>query len=266
MTTFRDLRPTIMTCVHGVSNMIASFTEPNAKELSDSRKANLNNHELAKCDDLFVQHAIVTIANEVWDLLYRLSLNQMTTPQQPPVDHTHFDLYIDGSCTDPSVQLVRISSSAVTLVQGQYQCCVVKSQIVPGLEQSSSRGEILAGILGLAFAYNVTFHTDYQLFHDKVCDFKRGCQVQSHWTNIDLCEIVCKMVAERCNHVEIKKLRHMKIGKPLLVIVACRHGITIRLTWLPKIRSPVPPFFQNTKKLSRSCKSRQACKKATQVS
>lgn len=95
----------------------------------------------------------------------------------------------------------------MTLVQGQYLSCVLKSQIVPGLEQSSSRGEIPAGILGLAVAHSVTLHTDYQLFHDRVCDFKRGCQVQSRWTNIDLWEIVYKMVCDRCNQVGIIKVK-----------------------------------------------------------
>lgn len=177
------------------------------EELAEIRKNNLKGQTLSKSDDLFVQHAIVTIPNEVWDLLHRLSLDQMINPQPPPVDYTHFDLYIDGSCTDPSLQLVRISSSAVTVVQGQYLSSVVQSQIVPGVEQSSSRGEILAGILGLAFAHSVTLHTDYQSFHDRVCDFKRGGQVQSHWTNVDLWEIVYKMVCDRCNQVGVIKVK-----------------------------------------------------------
>ena len=44
----------------------------------------------------------------------------------------------------------------------------------------------------------------------------------------------------------------MKTGKILRVIVACRLGTTTRLTLLPKKRSPHPPFFINTKKLSKS--------------
>lgn len=48
------------------------------------------------------------------------------------------------------------------------------------------------------------------------------------------------------------KLKHMKTGKILRVIVACRLGTTTRLTLLPKKRSPHPPFFINTKKLSKS--------------
>ena len=179
----------------------------NCQGLSEIRKKNFVDKDLSQYDDIFIHHGVHATPDEVWDLLYRLSLNQLVIPEKPPTDHTIVSLYIDGSCTDPSIQLVRLSSSAVTLVQGHYQSCVVKSQIVPGMEQSSSRGEIFAGILSLSVAFNVVIHTDYQLFHDRVQGFLQGHGVQTHWTNHDLWTIVWELIKDRCEHINIVKVK-----------------------------------------------------------
>ena len=177
------------------------------KFIQDIRNKHLNLADLGKTDDIFVHHGIQFIPDDVWDLMHQLSLRRMCSPQVPPGDSTHFTLYIDGSCTDPTISLAKLSSGAVNLVQGPFQSTTVASQIVPGVEQSSSRGEILAGILALSFAYTITVHTDYQLFHDRVHDLKNGGRPQTNWTNIDLWNIVYNLVKDRCEHIRIVKVK-----------------------------------------------------------
>ena len=177
------------------------------KSLQNIRDKHLHNIDLTKIDDIFQHHAIHIIPDEVWDLMHQLSLRYLDIPRVPLFDCTPFSLYIDGSCTDPTISMARLSSGAVTLVQDKYQSCVVASQLVPGVEQSSSRGEILAGVLALSFAFKITIYTDYQLFYDRVLDMQKGCKPQSHWTNIDLWDCVHNLIKDRQEHITVVKVK-----------------------------------------------------------
>ena len=63
-------------------------------------------------------------------------------------------------------------------MQGDFESLPVNAKIVPGLQQSSARGELFAAILALEAGYHITMYTDYQLLCDRLHDLLEGKQPQ----------------------------------------------------------------------------------------
>lgn len=162
------------------------------------------------CQDdalIFKHHNICEIPEEVWELYHKLAHKQLVHPTAPPCDLTEITIFVDGSCTDPTITLVRISSGAATVKQGPFACKVLSKELVPGLEQSSSRGEIFAGILALASSYRVHIFTDYLLFHDRLKILLKGNHPESSWKHGDLWNIVFQLVHNRVENICVSKVK-----------------------------------------------------------
>lgn len=175
--------------------------------LQDIREKSTMPASLQDESPIFKHHNICAIPDEVWELYHKLSSNQVVQPTVPPCDLTEITLFVDGSCTDPTINLVRLSSGAVTVKQGPFEFQILAQRLVPGLEQSSSRGEIFAGIMALESKYQVHIVTDYMLFHDRLTALLKGGQPKSSWNNCDLWEIVFQLVKNRKEKIRVSKVK-----------------------------------------------------------
>ena len=166
-------------------------------------------------DPIFKHHDICTIPEEVWEICHELGKKQLVKPAAPVRDCTKITIFVDGSCTDPTVALVRISSGAATIRQGAFTCKVLAKELVPGLEQSSSRGELFAGILAIASNYCVHIYTDYMLFHDRLIFLLKGNAPESSWNNKDLWEILYQLIQDRLDNITVSKVKAHQDWKSL---------------------------------------------------
>ena len=176
-------------------------------ELQDMRdKCKLPN-DLNEEPPIFKHHNICAIPEEVWEVYHKLGKKTLLKPPAPVRDLTKLTIFVDGSCTDPTITLVRISSGAATVKQGPFTSQVLAKEIVPGLEQSSSRGELYAGILAMSSTYHVHIYTDYMLFHDRLTHLLKGNAPEISWTNGDLWEIIFQLVQGRLENIAISKVK-----------------------------------------------------------
>lgn len=140
------------------------------KHAMQSSKTFLPSTFFDQWDNLFLQHAIHPLPQEIWEFYISLPSLAGLEPKVPPRDLTRLHMYTDGSCTDPRVQLVKLSAGAVNKMQGDFDSIPINAKIVPGQQQSSARGELFAAILALEAGYNITIYTDYQLLCDRLHD------------------------------------------------------------------------------------------------
>ena len=137
----------------------------------------------------------------------KLMQQSYANPEVPPRDLTQLHLYTDGSCTDPTQTTIMLSAGAVNQMISDFDCVTIKANIVPGLEQSSARAELYAGIMALEVGYRVAIYTDYQLLHDRLNEFLRGNKPNSRWSNHDLWEILHDLTRTRNDLVTIHKVK-----------------------------------------------------------
>lgn len=63
---------------------------------------------------IFKHLNICAIPEEVWEVYRKLGKKTLLKPPAPVRDLTKLTIFVDGSCTDPTIALVRISSGATS--------------------------------------------------------------------------------------------------------------------------------------------------------
>lgn len=63
---------------------------------------------------IFKHHNICAIPEEVWEVYRKQGKKTLLKPPAPVRDLTKLTIFVDGSCTDPTIALVRISSGATS--------------------------------------------------------------------------------------------------------------------------------------------------------
>ena len=114
---------------------------------------------LERMHPIAIDFGLEYVPHGVWQLWEKLQ-NRKLRITKPRRDPTVFTLFTDGTCTDPKSLLIRLSAAALNIKKGPFISKNIQASLVPGLEQSSARGELYGIILALEKFFASHIYTD----------------------------------------------------------------------------------------------------------
>ena len=160
-----------------------------------------------------------------------------------------FTLFTDGTCTDSKNVLIRLSAGALNIKKGPYISKNIQASLVPGLEQSSARGELYGIILALEKFFASHIYTDYQNCVDKIRLLQtHGYVVPPSWSNQDLWKCIADLLADRGAYVHVEKIQaHAtldKLQEPIRELCWQNHQVDLAAKSVLLLRAPCQRLYK----------------------
>ena len=203
---------------------------------------------LERMHPIAIEFGLEYVPHGVWQLWEKLQNRKLriTKPQRDP---TVFTLFTDGTCTDQKNVLIRLSAGALNIKKGPYISKNIQASLVPGLEQSSARGELYGIILALEKFFASHIYTDYQNCVDKIRLLQtHGYVVPPSWSNQDLWKCIADLLADRGAYVHVEKIQaHAtldKLQEPIRELCWQNHQVDLAAKSVLLLRAPCQRLYK----------------------